>query len=517
MVNNTSKLSSTPKSFSNESLNDINNYIFFLLLIIIIIIACIANIFLYHRGFYSISADECSRTIEAYLWTLGKTDRAPFWPPFHRVIVGLALDIWPDLFLTPRIISFVFGIISLCSLIWLSYEIFRNKQITVVTALLGAVFPQRVVLSAVPLSEIMFISMILSGSTFLFRYILSQNIFSLLLSSLFFAISCTIRYEGWIFSGCVFIFVLVFFFYNKARARARVIVLTGAVLFAFPVYWMALHYFQTGNPLSFMSETASRYTLLYNNSFATIFKKSLLPQFISQNFISFNLLGLLSLIPLVLIDNRIRKWIVVPAMSFSIMSLLSLVPGGLPSHNFWRISSVWSILLVPFTAHWILEQKKLFFNLKLIWKYGLLFFILLIFFLKFFLQILNMTQYSAFSVYDRFAGQYLNKQLSVDTASNGSKILIETSDWSHMNVVIASQHPDSFVYNTVTDSPYQPQEYVVDSKRPFNETSLVDMRIKFMIFRTQQYKNYLEQDANISKIKDFGYWSIYKLRNGIGK
>lgn len=81
--------------------------------------------------------------------------------------------------LSPILVSFVFGLFTLFGLAWLAHELFNNRQITSLTALLGAMLPQRVVLGLVPLSEIMFIGMIVVGSAFLVRWIRDQRLGSL--------------------------------------------------------------------------------------------------------------------------------------------------------------------------------------------------------------------------------------------------------------------------------------------------------------------------------------------------
>jgi hypothetical protein len=69
----------------------------------------------------------------------------------------------PDLFVAPRIVSFAFGLLALLAMSWLALELSGDRRVAAITALLAAVFPQRVVLSLVPLAEIMFIAQVTAG------------------------------------------------------------------------------------------------------------------------------------------------------------------------------------------------------------------------------------------------------------------------------------------------------------------------------------------------------------------
>lgn len=94
------------------SYKEMRRPVFQALLSISILTAVAVHIYLYQSGFYSISADECGRTMEAYDWFKnGRLGPSP-WLPFYRLVVGLGLMAWPDLFVTPRIVGFLFGLIS---------------------------------------------------------------------------------------------------------------------------------------------------------------------------------------------------------------------------------------------------------------------------------------------------------------------------------------------------------------------------------------------------------------------
>ena len=506
------------KNLGLNTVQDMNNSAFWALLVVAISLAFSAQVFLHWNGFYSVSADGCARTLDAYMWTLDEIPKGGFWlpfyeknpwPPFHRVIVGLSLKLWPDLFITPRAVNFVFGILSLISLTWLSYELFKNRHITIVTAFLGSVFSHRVVLSLVPLAEIMFIFMVVTAMVFFARWLSSRRLLELIISSFFLAFSSTIRYEGWVFSGCLLLFVFVSSLFSKTKEKGRFIELITVIVIlgSFPAYWIGSYAIHTGDSFGFVSNTVDRYQLRFGSSLITLVKFNVLVQFLKQNLDSFNLLGIVSLLYLLINDKRIGRWVVVPAVALLIMSGVSFFGKALPSHNFWRLSVVWSILLVPFTAHWVVMQRRSFLDSKRYSKY-FVFLLFLLLFVSFVYQTHRMTENSFFSIYDRFSGEYVKERL--ETSSN-AKILIETSNWHYFNVLIASQHPFSFICNSGCD-PVQPEEPIIAKEKKIDRAELVDRGVRILIFETQEYKDLLNQDNSFVKIRDYGYWSIYELK-----
>ena len=127
--------------------------------IIGIFVAVILHIYLFNRGFYSVSVDECARARHAYDLTFKNAFEAHVWPPFYKIVIGLFMKIsnYNNMFIMPRIVCAVFGIGTVISLSLLSKELFESKLAAVITLFIAIFFPDRVVLSLAPLSEIIFI------------------------------------------------------------------------------------------------------------------------------------------------------------------------------------------------------------------------------------------------------------------------------------------------------------------------------------------------------------------------
>jgi len=480
-------------------------------LLFVLVLTSLLQIWVYSRGFYSVSADESARTLDAYHWALGETPALGSWLPFHTWITGSALRLWPDLFWTPRIVSFIFGVLVVCSIAWLSHELFQSSHITVLSGLLGCLFPPRVVLSAVPLAEIMFIFLIVAGSAAFAHWLRANQARHALLSLLCFALASTVRYEGWIFAGVLLSHIVYAFFKGSRKLEKGTVLGAFVVLSTFPIYWIGLYGIETGNPLGFMTSTTDRYVLRFGNSLATLVSVNVLTQFIYQNLITLNILGILSLACLSLRNSHTRSWSSVPAIALVLMSGVSLAGKALPSHSFWRIPAVWSILLLPFTAHFalrfsgdLLKRGK--------WKNVLAVPAVLLLVGMFLVQTQKSTQTSGFTVDDLHAGQYIDEIANTRSGSGTLRVLVDSSSWAYLNVEVASQHPDIFVTNSGGD-PLQPQKAVI-SETEIDRASLMASGAELLLFSKQEYKDILERDGESTKLKDFGSWSLYNYAPG---
>ncbi len=73
-------------------------------------------------------------------------------------------------------------------------------------------------------------------------------------------------------------------------------------------------------------------------------------QFILGNLRTFNLIGILGMVAALINDRAVRLVVFMTSASLAAMSALGLAGKALPSHNVWRVASVWGLLLVPFTS-----------------------------------------------------------------------------------------------------------------------------------------------------------------------
>ncbi|MBL1215824.1 MAG: phospholipid carrier-dependent glycosyltransferase [Ignavibacteriae bacterium] len=471
-------------------------------IILIIIISIAIQFILYLLGFFSISADESDRSIQAYNWAIGNPVYDASWLPLHRIILGIGFKVLPDIFWLPRFINYFFGILLLPLMAWLSQSLFHSKKNTILSTLLVCFFFPRIILSSVPLTESIFITFIISGIALFVNWLTAKQNLYLILASVLFLLGSAIRYEGWIFSasfGLLVTYLLISKNYNIGIKYYFVILV---IISSFPVYWLYYHSIESGGAFSFLYSATDNYTSSHGGSFKKQFLNSLFPQFTFQNLVSLNFLGLIPFFFLLKKDMKIKLFSIIVLTSFSIMVLATSIGKALPSHNFWRIPAVWSFILIPFTAYFLLNINEYYKKPKPQIKY-----LLLILFIVFNLL---MTSYevnkrSSFTEVQIQTGKYLEKILDRD---KNIKVLIETSSWDYPNILVASQHPNNFLLNTGVN-PKIPGKSILSDSTSLEQ--LNNRNIKYFLFKSHGLRKILNEKNDFDMVKVFGEWFIYKL------
>jgi len=476
----------------------------FLIVFVTVSISFFLQILLYYKGFYSISADESGRTLLAYQWLEGIDQPGEPWLPFHKIINAVALNIHPDLFWTPRITGTIFGLLSSAAFIYYSYRLFHNRGITLLAALIGVFFPPFVIIRAVPLAEVMFVFFIITGSSCFLKWLQEEKRLYLIIASFLFALSASIRYEGWLFSFSFLVYIILI--YRKIRLVDFII--NFLILAGFPLYWVILNYIQTGDPFTFIASTSGGYTL-HHDTFIMLLRYNLVTQFIYQNILYLNFCGIISLIILSFINDNIRVLVLFLISAFLILVLLSFAKIGMPSHAFWRIPLVWNILLIPFSAHFLIKLSEFFADHFKKEKKIFVFLFASVMIIYFIFQIGRLSSKSMFTADERNAGKFINSKVIKE---KGFKVLIDSSGWEYLNVYISSNYPEIFIPNTGPDSSF-PEKPIVNPKENLKIPLLKKLGIKYLVFETGSYKKYFDQCTQIKPVKNFGKWKVYSLLN----
>jgi len=463
------------------------------------------HVFLLFDGFYGISADESGRIHDTIQWLSTGKSMSDVWLPGYRIVLGFALKVYYNLFVTPRILSFIFSILTFFGTVWFAHELFKDRRTTLITAALISVFPQKVILGVVPLTEILFISLIVFACVFTVSWISKESFSSLIFASIFFAAASTFRYEGWIFSAIFFLLIVLFYYKNFSASRWGIIVLliVGCIIASFPVYWMIDNMHNYHNPFYF---TRSEKSLQSSDrqSFLSFIKNNPLCRFVFHNAITFNIIGLFTFFPYFV---RSKESMIKSLLSISLL-LFSVIPSSstIPSHNPWRAATVWSIALIPWTALW-LSHFIGHLHTETWWKkYSLP----SIFMLSFFCQTAILTRTPIFSKEELNVAQTLQKMFETKTIHENENVLIETSQWNYIHIVYASQFPQRFVLNTGYH-PHHPTQGILSPGNPFTLDSCRSHNITFIVVESDIYKYILAQCPFISQVKDFGHWTLYKV------
>jgi len=473
------------------------------------IISSIIHFYFFNEGFYSISADESGRTLEAAKVNFQNFYNAQLWLPLYKWIVKLGLIIWNDLFITPRVIIYIFGLLTTGALILLSNQLFKNFYITILTALFLVLFPDKIILSIAPMAEIMFIFFTVLGLLFFSKWFENNKIYNIIISAVSFNFANMVRYEAWIFAAMtIFLLTYLYFKRHKKNIDLKSMLVPSLIISFFPLFWFVMHAVQHGSPFAFLGDPAGRYVFLHGNSFEKSFLNSVIYQFFKQNFLTLNIVGLIGVAYFFIKEKAVKTNIIIPVLSLLIMSALSLLGKGMPSHNFWRIASVWNILLIPFTAYFCVRLSSLilknkFFRVSLT---GIIVIAILIFSIK---QTIIMTKknITAFSKNDLRAGRVVGDLIS----KTGAKILIDSSSWNHLNVRVASNYPDNFVSNSGYD-PMKKRIFIIHPKKRFDRKSLEDKNIEYILFNHSVLKKYMKKQTEVKRVRNLGKWWLYKLK-----
>lgn len=153
----------------------------------------------------------------------------PVWFAISNRLLGVERSTYP---------LFIFSMLSIIAIYLLSYSIFHNRLISVVSALLLAVNPLHSFMSRFPVTEVTASMFFLSA---LYFYLESENksIYLLILSMLSFGCLFFTRITGFLFLPVLFFFLLYFqvFEHSAVKRRNAMFFMTGVfILYLFSLY-----------------------------------------------------------------------------------------------------------------------------------------------------------------------------------------------------------------------------------------------------------------------------------------
>lgn len=476
---------------------------------VIVFSSIILNIIFYYAGFYSISADESGRTIQAYRWISGTLEEGSTWLPFYTILNGVALFFYNDLFLTPRIVIALFGLLAFISFILLTHAIFKDYEITLFASLIALFFPTRVILSSVPLTESIYFFFIFSGLVLFVKWLNKKNTNFIYYSALCFALSSFVRYEGWVFSGVFILTLIIFKRLRTENLKSSTILFLSLIVIAFPVYWFIYQAETAGNAFHFFSDVNRNYERSQGITFFSILKNNYLTRFLHHNILYFCFPGLILFGYLFLRDSRIRKIACLPLLAFIPLILVSLTGRGLPTHNTWRTSELWNILLIPFTAYFFKNINSFDYKyLKNLKSSGvkLILFVILVYYS---FQIYSFKKDFYFTEEELIAGRYLRENILDNNSAK--KILIEVHDWSFLHIAVASNYPDNFVKSIDGGNPDIRRNLTIADSSKIDLHELKNKNINFIMLHTPDLKAKAEKNNWIRKKKILNGWTLYEI------
>jgi len=476
-----------------------NKYFYFFIFCFILLFTVLEYL-LFYKGFYAISADESGRTLEAYKFYRYGSGFYSCWLPFQKIIYSAALYFYYNLFLLPRLISFLFGIMTLLSIIALSHELFHNKIISILTCFLAVIFPAFTIFSILPLSEIYYFFFIITSVMFYIKWCNNDNFLSLWLSIIFMSIGMTTRYETWIFAAVLYIMMANRLYRSGGLNRRKIILLTAIfiILFSFPLYWIHLSFLNTHRVLGLADAVASNY--LSNNNIPCI-KDYVFYTFLEFNITSLNILSIISIFILRKSFSCIKQYVFLLFSTLIIFSVISYQMNAMPNHNFWRLSMIWSAMLLPFTAHFLYYlynagQSTLIKSMFFI----ILFAVLSYLFIE---QTMRISSASYISSDDFKIGKILQQRFKKDKFN----IYIEPRGWDYLGIQVVSENPDMVItklnnFDKIKDSVFCVNGALLSELKQKN--------ISYVVLRP--FTKLSSAKVKVEPLGKFILWQAYKIQ-----
>jgi len=202
-------------------------------------------------GFTSLTTDEYTRTLFAAAWTKTYRLSTDEWLPGHMWLLGPALKIHYDLFLTPRIFTYVFSLLCLGALYLLARSLFNRWVALISVCILGSL-QLYVYLSLTPLVDMVYYSFLLWFLYFLVRWLDQRQPRPLFGAALMLGLATTLRYEAWFIAALFSIYLVVRSMTELKRSRPSGFLIAIAAVCLVPCLWLAGHYLSHSDPLHIM-------------------------------------------------------------------------------------------------------------------------------------------------------------------------------------------------------------------------------------------------------------------------
>ena len=503
-----------------------------LCLALIVLAALALQLGLFSAGLYRITSDESARILTA--WDLSWSNALePFlWPPFYKLFVGGAMKLFPSIFFTPRVLVEITGLLCLLSLAWLATELFGDRRIALITAILALLAPQRLVFSVAPLSDIYYFTMVIAAAAATARWLRTGRAAPLLLGCGFLLLAETVRFE----SGLFAVFFEMLLLYRGLVARTLplpTLVAASLILFAFPPLW-ALNSLVWYGTLRNLSVAAQQFTGEFGrNSFYAI-KWSPLRFFVQDmlwNPLTFA--GLLAVAWLSLRERAIRVWTLLFGVPLVVFSLVCIITFSIPTAATWRTSGVWTLMMTPFDALIALRIGQF------LWSAGgaarIAAPILLV------LAILPMGVRSAWYARDGMhnnSTHHLHQERALDTwldkrlaADPGAVAVIDSStNLDYLDVLAFSRFPSRLIPTGSGDPVrigfYEPMRAAYEGDPKVQgfltdrfgldhggaEAALRAHHVRYLVVRNPDYLAALDLSALVTRLHRFNDWTIYGVR-----
>jgi len=213
-------------------------------------------------GFKSVSGDAMARTLVAYQWSTEPffvLSDFPYigaaWLPLTTWLNGALLRVWPDLWLTPLLVSVGFTLLALYFLYRLA-EILFGRRVAILSGALYAVLPWGTWLGlSGGMSEPIYFALIVGAFYFFVRWHQSESEAFLWAAATGFALAGMVRPFAWCFGGLFALYILAVAVTRRYPVTTLLLQRGGAAGLAMLglLFWLVVNYAYFGDPLYFLN------------------------------------------------------------------------------------------------------------------------------------------------------------------------------------------------------------------------------------------------------------------------
>lgn len=337
------------------------SHIALLFFLVLTAVRTLFQLHLYSLGFVSLSADEFARGLRALAWSqhlrvdLLKDLNSP-WPPFEMYLNGLAIRLFHDPYIAPRVTVFIASCLLLLAIFFLVHQILDNWLVAALAVLLSAAQPWFIWLSATPMLEIYFLACFFGGLTFLLNWLRREAGWGWLAAGLLFLLASGLHIQSWVQINLVNLFTLYFF----ARwLRRRQFALAGQLaLFwllgnGFILFWGVSEYLTTGQLFAILASHTDYSRWFYNGYEVSISEKLLyFPRLVGRVVPFWTWLPVIAGVGFLIVRRQV--WPLLPLglglLTLTVASFFNLASGP-PSAAPNRYTLFYLLLLVPYMVY----------------------------------------------------------------------------------------------------------------------------------------------------------------------
>jgi hypothetical protein len=322
-------------------------------------LSLVVQLGLYSLGLYRVTADESARSLLALRLSWRNALEPWVWPPFYKVFVGLFLKVHRDVFVVPRVLVGIAGVMLLLTMFQLAAALFADRKVSLITMLLATPIPDRLIFSITPMSEIFFYLLLIGASIFILRWLQAGRRADLIIGCACLMLASTDRYEA-----CFFAVTLLLYLTGRwLRGHSVGIgLLLGVyvILLSFPLFWIVDCYWWYGSFRN-LAVTSWQFLATDGYDYYTAFIRSPSGSFIKNLlWIPMLPLGAAACCWLALKDRVICVWAATFFAPLPLITAVMIASMSIPSSVPWRTSGAWVFLLLPFTALALVRTGEVF-------------------------------------------------------------------------------------------------------------------------------------------------------------